>query len=136
VTATGYHASQIRINGSADPVTVPVGSTIAFTTVSTPNQLPYSTSFKVTGPGGSQNLKIITSCDKGLSCSDQFGSVKLVELETTQSGVQSCSLDQQSTTCIPPEGEVGDQAGDGDADTDERGEVDQCVQRDQARTRL
>ena len=41
------------------------------------------------GPGGTQTLSIVTSCDKGLACSDQFGSVMLVQLETTGGGLKT-----------------------------------------------
>ena len=85
---------------------VPVGSTIEFTHVN--GELKGNTKFEISGPGGTQLLHIHTSCSLSLACDDQFGSVKLVELETTLGGTDVCTPpDPNVTQCTPPQGETG-----------------------------
>jgi hypothetical protein len=66
-------------------------------------ELKASTKFDVSGPGGTQSLTIHTSCSKALRCGDEFGGVKLVELETTEGGTTVCTPpDPAGTACTAP----------------------------------
>ena len=51
-----------------------------------------------------QSLKIHTSCSKALNVGDQFGSMKVVELETTEGGIATLDLNpDEGTACLPPD---------------------------------
>ncbi len=58
--------------------------TVAFTHSS--GQFSSTTGFTVQGTDGNQVLEIHTSCSKPLAVGDQFGSMRLVELTTTEGG--------------------------------------------------
>ncbi len=98
---------KVSVNGNLGGTTgVPVGSTIEFTHVD--GELKASTKFRVSGPGGNQELTVHTSCSKSLACGDQFGSVQLVELQTTEGGTTVCTQPEEGgTQCTPPQGQVG-----------------------------
>ncbi len=101
-------ADKISVNGTLGGATgVPVGSTIEF--VHSGGDLKGNTKFEISGPGGTQLLHIHTSCSRSLACGDQFGSVQLVELETTLGGTVICDpvVPDGTTQCTPPQGEVG-----------------------------
>ncbi|MBW2241157.1 MAG: hypothetical protein JRH01_04160, partial [Deltaproteobacteria bacterium] len=107
VTVT-RHADKILVNGQVSPVLVDLGvsNTLEFT--STTGQLRRDTKFKIAGPGGTQHVKINTSCRKPLRCDDQFGASKLAELESTLGGTVSCApVPLTGTTCGAPSGGVG-----------------------------
>jgi hypothetical protein len=107
--AVTQYASKILVNGQPSPVVVDlaVSNTIEFT--STTGQLLRDTSFQISGPGGSQKLKLSTSCYKPLRCNDQFGAVRLVEVESTVGGTITCNSSgvQTETHCEAPSGGVG-----------------------------
>ncbi len=103
-------ADKIAVNGILGGATgIPVGSQVVITNIVDSNgELKSNTSVRVSGPGGSQDLEIHTSCSQSLSCGDQFGSLKLVELETTNGGNTICPVaDPDGTQCTPPQGQLG-----------------------------
>ncbi|MGA1796971.1 MAG: SdrD B-like domain-containing protein [bacterium] len=69
------------------------------------------TLFNVTGPNGTQSLKIHTSCSKDLNAGDIIGSVKLIELTTTEGGTVALFDPAETSACYPagdPPGTVCD----------------------------
>ncbi len=99
-------------DGAEMPVTpssgLAVGDTFEITSVNPTlrNQLK----LLVTGPGGSQNVEIHASCSQSLRCNDQFGSLRLVELETTLGGTTVCNAPASPTAgtqCVQPPGPGG-----------------------------
>jgi hypothetical protein len=79
-----------------------VGDTFEITSVADPT-LKNQLKLLVTGPGGTQNIEIHVSCSAALRCNDQFGVLKLVELETTLGGTVVCDLPpgpQTETNCV------------------------------------
>jgi hypothetical protein len=67
-------------------------------------ELKASTKLRLDGPDDSQSITIHTSCSKALSCGDQFGSLVLVELETTEGGIINCQTPDEPGTMCEPEG--------------------------------
>jgi len=67
------------------------------------------TRFNMTGPNGTQSLKIHTSCSKDLNVGDIFGSVKLIELTTTEGGTVTLFEHAETSACYP----AGDPPGTG-----------------------
>ena len=76
-----------------------------FTITGTGNsqKLKASTKLKLTGPDDTQSITIHTSCSKALSCGDQFGSLKVVELVSSLGGTVNCENPelpgQEGTMC-------------------------------------
>jgi hypothetical protein len=109
VTVTKY-ASKIQVNGQYSPVVVDLGTsnTLEFTSTYG-GHLLRDLRFKIQGPGGKQYLKIRTSCYKALRCDDQFGALRLVEVESTGLGTVSCNDTgiQTETNCASPSGGLG-----------------------------
>lgn len=86
---------------------VNIGDTVEFTHSS--GTLPERIKLKITGPWGRrQYLEINTSCEKALRCDDQFGALKLVELDSTLGGFVDCSAPPPEAACA---GTGGDPAG-------------------------
>lgn len=102
VTLTGKEPSYAGY--SATPSSgVMIGDEITFSDLD--GQTPNQTKLKLTGPGGVQTIQIHTSCSKALRCGDQFGGLRLVELETTLGGVDVCpdpDEEQDETQCVNP----------------------------------
>ncbi|MHC4993211.1 MAG: DUF7467 domain-containing protein, partial [Planctomycetota bacterium] len=79
-----------------------VGDTLEITSVADPT-LKNQLKLLVSGPGGTQDIEIHVSCSKALRCNDQFGVLKLVELETTLGGTVVCNEPegpQTETNCV------------------------------------
>ena len=96
-------ADKIAVNGNLGGTTgVPVGSQISITNpVDGNGELRAHTKLEIDGPGGTQNLEIHTSCSKALRCDDVFGSLKLVEITTTNGGTTVCTEpDPNGTQCV------------------------------------
>jgi hypothetical protein len=70
---------------------------------------PSNTAFKVTGPLGEQSLSIHTSCSQALRCNDQFGSMRLASLTTTEGGTDVCTDPnaEPDTQCVVPGAPAG-----------------------------
>jgi len=88
-----------------------VGDTFEITSSSGPilkNQLK----LLVSGPGGTQQQEVHVSCSRALRCGDQFGSLRLVELESELAGTVVCTdpgAPQGETRCVPPSAPPGTQ---------------------------
>jgi hypothetical protein len=94
ITITGKDVDKIAVNGVIGGTTgFDLGDLATFTNeVDASGELKASTKFDVIGPGGvTQSLTIHTSCSKALRCGDQFGGMKLVELESTLGGIADCT---------------------------------------------
>jgi hypothetical protein len=93
----------VSITITSDPVTVEadpnsgIDVTDPVTFASILGELPASLEFDVTGFGGTQSLAIHTSCSQPLQIGDRFGSMQLVELETTEGGIVN-----EPPGCGPP----------------------------------
>jgi len=93
VTATGKDAGELYLNGYPEPTTLDdldiLGNDlVSFTRPGGKDgELKASTKFEVEGSGGAvQSLEIHTSCSKPLNVGDYFGSMKVVQLTTTNGG--------------------------------------------------
>ncbi len=82
------YGSTVQATPSDDIVT---GDTVEFT--SSTGTLPDKLYFKTVGSWWwkKQYLKIDTSCDRAISCGDQFGAFKVVGVESTEGGYVDCN---------------------------------------------
>jgi hypothetical protein len=97
-------ASEIILSQSSGIV---IGSQISFS--GSGGKLKASTEFDVSN-GENQSLAIHTSCSKVLNVCDQFGSMKLVLLTTSEGGTSICDdapPNQTSSACELPSDEIG-----------------------------
>ena len=78
---TGKDPEKVVVTPDTD---IELGDSVSFTNVD--GELKASTKFDVVGPDGTQSLEVHTSCSNSLNVGDQFGSMKLVELTTTEGG--------------------------------------------------
>jgi hypothetical protein len=71
--------SSVVATKDADKITIEVdGDLVTFSHKD--GKLRSDTAFNVTGPLGTQSLKVHTSCSKPLAVGDQFGSMKVVDM--------------------------------------------------------
>jgi len=94
------HADKIVASPSSG---IGVGDTVTFYDTSVEGVLKAETKFEVAGPDGTQSLSLHTSCSRALNVGDQFGSMKLVELETTLGGIVTLGVPGPGdTSCVAP----------------------------------
>ncbi len=83
---------------SASPSSaIALGDLVSFT--SSDGKLASNTEFDVDGPSGTQSLEIHTSCSQPLNVGDQFGSMRLSQLTTTEGGTVMASPPAPASVC-------------------------------------
>jgi uncharacterized repeat protein (TIGR01451 family) len=96
VVVQGKGADKVILSTSSD---LYVDQMISFSHVD--GNLRAHTEFDVIGPyGGVQTLKIHTSCSKPLNVGDQFGSMQLIRLTSTEGGIVTLPDGNELTACV------------------------------------